>query len=569
MALPRDVDLSCPDWEERLANGRSLMPALPLFEGEADIAVRFFDELRLPDVPGNPQMKEAAGDWFRETVGALFGSRDPETNTRFVEEIFALIAKKNSKTTYGAALMLTALFMNTRPLGEFLFVGPTQAISDLAYSQAEGMIKLDPELDKRFHIKSHVKEIVDRLNGAKLKIKTFDLNILTGPRPAGVLLDELHLLGKNPAAQKVIRQLRGGRQATPEGFLVFLTTQSDEPPAGAFREELMMARAIRDGRARGKMLPLLYEFPERIARDPALWQDPKLWPMVLPNLGRSLRLEALVADWETERQKGEAAIRIWASQHLNLEIGLSLRSDRWEGADWWEGNGEEGLADLDALIARSDVVVVGIDGGGLDDLLGVCVLGRDAETRDWLAWSHAWAHRSVLERRKEIAPALLDFEREGDLTIIDAPGEDVVAVADLVERVADAGKLPDESAVGVDPVGITEIVDELESRGITVAGKRIIGVRQGWTLANTIKTTARRLAAGTLRHAGSRMMAWCVGNAKTEPRGNAVLITKQVSGAAKIDPLVALFNASALMAMNPEIGSNVISIPDDYEVAVA
>lgn len=553
MALPRDVDLSCQDWEERLANGRSLMPALPLFEGEADIAVRFFDELRLPDVPGNPQMKEAAGDWFRETVGALFGSRDPETNTRFIEEIFALIAKKNSKTTYGAALMLTALFMNTRPLGEFLFVGPTQAISDLAYSQAEGMIKLDPELDKRFHIKSHVKEIVDRLNGAKLKVKTFDLNILTGPRPAGVLLDELHLLGKNPAAPKVIRQLRGGRQATPEGFLVFLTTQSDEPPAGAFREELMMARAVRDGRVKGaKMLPLLYEFPERIARDPARWQDPANWPMVLPNLGRSLRLEGLVADWETERQKGEAAIRIWASQHLNLEIGVGLHSDRWEGADWWEANADETLADLDALIARSDVVVVGIDGGGLDDLLGVCVLGRDAETRDWLAWSHAWAHRSVLERRKEIAPALLDFEREGDLTIIDAPGEDVVAVADLVERVADAGKLPDESAVGVDTVGITEIVDELESRGITVAGKRIIGVRQGWTLANTIKTTARRLAAGTLRHAGSRMMAWCVGNAKTEPRGNAVLITKQVSGAAKIDPLVALFNASALMAMNPE-----------------
>ncbi|WP_350494906.1 hypothetical protein [Neopusillimonas aromaticivorans] len=70
-------------------------------------------------------------------------------------------------------------------------------------------------------------------------------------------------------------------------------------------------------------------------------------------------------------------------------------------------------------------------------------------------------------------------------------------------------------------------------------------------MGGTIKTVERKLAEGTFVHCGRPMMAWCVGNARIEQRANSILITKQASGTAKIDPLMALFDAAHLMAMNP------------------
>jgi len=546
--------LAVPDWRERIRTGQSLLPDMPLLDrARADRAIAIFNKLRLPDVIGTPALAEAGADWFREIVGALHGSFDPVARERMIREIFLLAPKKSSKTSYAAALMVTTLLMNERPRAEFLLVAPTVSLAHIAFSQALGMVDKDPDgfLRKRLHVQEHLRKITDRRTKATLEIKAFDTTVLTGVKPTGVLLDELHEIAKVSAAERIIGQLRGGLLPNPEGFLVFITTQSDEPPRGAFRAELMVARAIRDGKAQGAMLPVLYEFPEGIANDPAdppAWQDSRNWWMVTPNRDRSVTIKRLEDDWAQAKAKGQGEIIRWASQHLNIEIGLALRSDRWVGADLWQRATDRTLT-LDALLERSEVVVIGIDGGGLDDLLGLAVLGRDRITRHWLLWSRAWAHASVLERRKSEASVLRDFEAAGDLRIVTNLGDDIAEIASLAAQIDESGKL---GSVGLDPFGVGAIVDALAEVGIT-GNDRVVGITQGWKLTGAIKTAERKLADGTLVHGGTGLMAWAVSNAKVEPKGNAISITKQASGTAKIDPLMAAFNAVALMAMNPQV----------------
>lgn len=542
-------DLSCPDWADRLRNGRSLIPELPLYQAEGERGVAVFNKLRLADVVGTPTLADAAGDWFRGIVRALFGSMDPVTNERFIREIFCLVAKKNSKTSYGALLMLTALLLNQRPRAPFILTAPVQDTADLAFSQAAGAIALDPVLEKKLHVREHLKTIIHRETKAELEIMSFDPAVVTGKKPVGVLIDELHVVAKMAKAASALRQLRGGMLPFPEAFLVTITTQSEEAPVGIFKSELQKARDVRDGKLEAPILPVLYEFPREMQKSDE-WRDPVNWHMVAPNAGRSIHIPRLVEEYRLAEVAGEAELRAWASQHLNVEIGLALMSARWAGADFWEQCAEPGLT-LDCLLERCEVVVAGIDGGGLDDLLGLAVVGRERETRKWLHWSHAWAHRIVLDRRKEIASALLDFEQDGDLTIVDRPGDDVKQVADIICRIRDLGLLPEKLAIGVDAAGIGDIVDELTAPGRDIPMDQIIAIKQGWTLNGAIKTTERKLAGGEMAHCGSRLMNWCAGNAKIVPSGNAITITKQASGSAKIDPLMATFDANSLMMLNP------------------
>lgn len=536
---------ACPDWDEKIKKGQSLMPCKPLFPEEAEMALDVFKSLVVTDVIGQPTMGEITRPWVFEFVASIFGAYSEDESRRLIREFFLLIPKKNSKSTLAAFIMLTALIMNDRGSAELIILAPTKEVADNSFIPIRDAIKADEELSALLNISEHTKTITHRSTNATLKVVAAESNTVGGKKASWILIDELHLFQKNAGAASMFREATGGLASRPEGCIIYLTTQANEQPCGVFKQKLDYARDIRDGiKQNNKFLPLIYEFPKQMIEDGEHLKKEN-FHIPNPNYGTSVDPVQLEDDFEQSRDGEESDFRDFLAKRLNVEIGINLRANRWAGAEYWLQQSKEFT--LDKLIEQSDVITCGIDGGGLDDLLGFAVLGRHNKSRKWWLWNHAWCNKTAVERRKENAPKYADYEKEKSLTIVERIGDDIDQLAAIAKKCFDSGKL---DKIGLDPLGLGGLLDGLLDAGIPE--DKLIAVAQGFKLMGYILTTERKLAEGNLYHAGQDLMTWCVGNARAVIKGNGMMISKQESGVGKIDPLIATFNAVALMSMNPE-----------------
>lgn len=547
-----DWSTAVPDWESRIKAGKSLLPELPLHDKYAEKALNVFKNLRAPDIDGFPLYGDICEPWVFDLVRVIFGSYDPELKRRYLREFFVMIPKKNGKTAIAAAIIVTACILNEMPEAQFILIAPSIELARNAYDQAAGIIKRTPMITPIFAPPQETNRTIKNLNTAipsKIMIKAADADIVTGLKNATVLIDETHVFANRPAAKGVFTEVRGA-MSHPQNkhFLLQITTQSKVTPTGVFKTELSTARKVRDGKLKRPMVALLYELPFDLVTENK-WKNEDTWGLVNPHLGRSVDLNFLRDELSKAEDEGAESLALLASQHFNVEIGTAQGDDGWRAQTYWDSAADTSLS-LDALLKRSEVCVVGIDGGGDDDLCGLVVMGREKGSRRLLVWCHAWCQKEVLQLRPSIAPSLETFARDGDLTICKEPFQHVFEAVDIVRRVSENGLLPDEAGVGVDVAGLPELVDELENAGF--GAPLATSVPQGWKLQSAIKSIPLRLKAKSLRHGGQPIFAWSIGNSKVEVTRSNQYITKALAGAAKIDVTIGLLNAAILMFLNPE-----------------
>src|SRR5262249_47312105 len=157
-------------------------------------------------------------------------------------------------------------------------------------------------------------------------------------------------------AGSMLLEATGGLASRPEGFVVYLSTQSDAAPAGVFDQKLTEVRDIPDGKiADPPSLPVIYEFPRRMLEDRS-FRRPENWPVTNPNLGASVYEQYLIDQLAKAERASAAEVVGFYAKHLNVQVDIALRAGGWAGAVVWARGLDETLTDLDELLARCEVV---------------------------------------------------------------------------------------------------------------------------------------------------------------------------------------------------------------------
>jgi len=434
-------------------------------------------------------------------------------------------------TTSGSLLYLAAFLANEIPNHSYTIIAPTVAIASFAFDTIRAAIQADGELNSFVKIRSHIKEIEHLQTGARISVKALSLQTLTGLR-GSVFFDEIHVAGAMRDGQKLRQQLRGALASNPSARALYITTQSDDEPAGIFRNMLNYARQVRDGTITdASFLPVLYEpWP---GCDP--WNDESVWKNLMPSYPHIAGPEFYRAAIAEANASGPSAVAEAKSQYFNIEIGAGESGGEWSVAAAYGYLNEE--FDLEDLIDSSVRLSIGVDLGGSADLTALAVLGVQPDG-SWKTWIRGWITPDGLKLNVKNMSRFDQFRDENHL-VYSKPGQDVSDIVGICTDLRDIGKL---NGVGVDPAGAADLADALEDAGF-VMEENLHGVGQSaFRLAPAVRTIERKAERGTLTFATQPLMGWALGNIVIRQKGNAPAIEKQYA-LDRIDPVAALLDA--------------------------
>lgn len=231
--------------------------------------------------------------WQKAIVSAIFGIMDKTTGYRQFREVFIIVARKNGKTLFAAAIAAYMTYIDGEYGAKVYFLAPKLDQADLVYDAFYQIVQSDDELDSI--TKKRRSDIYIKAFNTSVKKIAFNSKKSDGFNPQLVVNDEMEAWpGDQGLKQYEVMTSALGARKQP---LIISIATAGYVNDGIFDELFKRATAFLKGNSREKrLLPFIY-----MIDDIEKWDDIEELKKSNPNLGVSVSVEYYLEQIEIAR----------------------------------------------------------------------------------------------------------------------------------------------------------------------------------------------------------------------------------------------------------------------------
>ena len=231
--------------------------------------------------------------WQKAIVSAIFGIMDKTTGYRQFREVFIIVARKNGKTLFAAAIAAYMTYVDGEYGAKVYFLAPKLDQADLVYDAFYQIVQSDDDLDSI--TKKRRSDIYIKAFNTSVKKIAFNSKKSDGFTPQLVVNDEMEAWpGDQGLKQYEVMTSALGARKQP---LIISIATAGYVNDGIFDELFKRATAFLKGNSREKrLLPFIY-----MIDDIEKWDSIEELKKSNPNLGVSVSVEYYLEQIEIAR----------------------------------------------------------------------------------------------------------------------------------------------------------------------------------------------------------------------------------------------------------------------------
>lgn len=260
--------------------------------------------------------------WQKAIVSAIFGIMDKTTGYRQFREVFIIVARKNGKTLFAAAIAAYMTYIDGEYGAKVYFLAPKLDQADLVYDAFYQIVQSDDELDSI--TKKRRSDIYIKAFNTSVKKIAFNSKKSDGFNPQLVVNDEMEAWpGDQGLKQYEVMTSALGARKQP---LIISIATAGYVNDGIFDELFKRATAFLKGNSREKrLLPFIY-----MIDDIEKWDSIEELKKSNPNLGVSVSAEYYLEQIEIARNSSSKKVE-FMTKFCNIKQNSAVA---W--LDYWD-----------------------------------------------------------------------------------------------------------------------------------------------------------------------------------------------------------------------------------------